>query len=64
MEEKGGIDIVHGHGAGRFTLHGCSRIIHLSVMKSRLDQKLGERRNGAELSIWKQQRIVPSRCSG
>lgn len=59
MKEKGEIDIGHEYGAGSFTFHGSSKIIHQSVMKSRLDQKLGERRNGAELSIWKQQRIVP-----
>lgn len=59
--------IVEGEKKGKLKecgyFHGSSKIIHPSVMKSRLDQKVGERRNGAELSIWKQTRIVPSRCS-
>lgn len=46
-----------------FCFHTSSEIIYPSVIKSRLNQKLGERRNGAELSIWKQQRIVSSRLS-
>lgn len=47
---------MHEQSTASFTSHGSSKITHQSVMKSRLDQKLGERWNGAELSIWKQQK--------
>lgn len=57
------VDRAHEYSAESLTFHGSSKIIHQSIMKSRLDQQLGEMWNGAELSIWKQQRIVPSRCS-
>lgn len=50
-------------GASVFMVLQKKKILHQSVMKSRLDQRLGERWNGAELNIWKQQRIVPSRCT-